>query len=90
MLCPPEHVSLFSARAMRELAKQCNLELLLYRSFSGVSWHNVMSYFQKMGWMRSAAGRIVVIPIACLAVTAFRLFDWMKRGSEIEVYLRKA
>lgn len=94
MLCPPEHLSLFSRRSLQMLAGRYGLEPVRFRSFSNLKRRNL-----ERGVFRYLLGRVPVpewiwrgmssvAAVAMLPLSA--AMDAAGLGSEMEVVFRRS
>lgn len=92
MVCPPEHLCLFSRKSLVRLGKRLNLQLVYVRSFSNLRRENL-----RRGLERYVFGRVLPSPFSSwlsgLCSTLLqpfpRVIDTVGMGSEIEVIFRK-
>jgi SAM-dependent methyltransferase len=84
MLCPPEHLRLFSRASLRRLAEEHGLAEIHYESFSNLDRESLASGFHRLG-MGSALSRFAAGSLGWAPALVDRL-GW---GSEMVVAFRK-
>lgn len=93
MLCPPEHLSIFSRKALTIVAERFALEVIHFRSFSNLGWRSISRGLSRyvfdalqmpkmMSTCLSASLGLVMLP-------GMALMDRSGTGSEMEIFFRK-
>jgi SAM-dependent methyltransferase len=93
MICPPEHLSLFSRQSMTVLEERLGFKILSFRSFSNLKKENL-----ERGLLRYVFGPIALpgvvtgwlsSMIAVMLLPLPKVMDTMGIGSEMEVVMRR-
>lgn len=92
MICPPEHLSLFSRKSIMMLGRRVGLKMIRFRSFSNLKIENLerglcQFVFEPMGFPEPAKNRFSSF-IAAALVPLAKVMDAMGFGSEMEVVFR--
>jgi len=94
MLIPPEHLSLFTRRSLRQLAAEFGLEEIAYRSFSNLgaaslaSGLSILLFHRRIGEVGPLFRGLVFLAAISVAWLP-RLIDKLGWGSEMEVIFRR-
>lgn len=92
MICPPEHISLFSKQSIMMLGRRLGLEMIRFRSFSNLKKENLerglfhivfgpMAVPNSVGRKLSSLLAVAILPLP-------KLMDVMGLGSEMEIVFR--
>jgi len=86
MICPPAHISIFSRTSLCILARRLGLQLIRFRSFSGISSRNVHTNMARL--LPPALAKPLAIGLSPIAVLLARSIDFAGLGTEMEVAFR--
>lgn len=90
MLCPPEHLSLFTRDSLLELGKSFQLIPVSFRSFSGLEADNIARGIARFLLGRATLATRWPVQLAARAlVPAAVLTDWVGLGTEMEMIFQK-
>jgi len=93
LICPPEHLSLFSKESMDLLGKRFGLQLLHFRSFSNLKKENLARGLDRFIIGRASPKWMAGAISSCIAAWLQHIPDLIDRlgcGSEMEIVFRKA
>jgi len=93
MICPPEHLSLFSRESLIRIAQIHGLEVIHYSSFSNLTSASLASGLARRLWGREmeaigGAGRTILRGVGFTAAWIPWLIDRAGLGTEMQVILR--
>lgn len=86
MICPPDHLALFSRRGLSTLLGAARFDPVRWTSFSGLGREQLQRGFQRFLLGPSLPGRAVARGLATVAELPMRLIDRAGLGSAFEVY----
>ena len=93
MLCPPEHLSIFSKQSLQILGKELGLEMINFQSFSNLAKENLerglFRYVFGSTPLPDAAAKQLSSLLAIAISPLPKVIDAMSLGSEMQVVLRK-
>jgi len=93
MICPPEHLSLFSKKSIKLLGARFGLQLIYFRSFSNLRKDNLKRGLDRFvfGQTRpTSVGSTLSSFFATLLQPLPRMVDALGLGTEMEIVFRKA
>ncbi len=88
MICPPEHLELFSRRGLVTLLDRGGFDLLELRSFSNLGRERLENGFRRYALGDSAAAKRAAGLLAIVAEQPARLIDALGLGISFEAYAR--
>ena len=86
MVCPPDHLALFSRRGLATLLGRARFDPVRWTSFSGLGREQLQRGFQRFLLGASLPGRTLARGLASVAELPMRLLDRAGLGSAFEVY----
>jgi SAM-dependent methyltransferase len=86
MVCPPDHLALFSRRGLSALLAAARFDPVRWTSFSGLGREQLRRGFQRFGLGSSLPGRALAHGLAVAAELPVQLMDRAGFGSAFEVY----
>ncbi len=86
MVCPPEHLTLFSRKGLAALLGGARFDPVRWTSFSGLGREQLRRGFQRFLLGGSLPGRAVASGLAAVAEMPVQLMDRAGLGSGFEVY----
>ena len=86
MVCPPEHLTLFSRKGLAALLGGAHFDPVRWTSFSGLGREQLQRGFQRFLLGASLPGRAVASGLAVVAELPVQLMDRAGLGSGFEVY----
>jgi SAM-dependent methyltransferase len=92
MLCPPEHLSLFSRMSLQILGVECGLEPVYFRSFSNLSRAKLKRGLRRFvldSFLPLRLAEVLAEKMSWILQGVPHLVDRMGMGSELEVIFRK-
>lgn len=94
MICPPEHLSLFSRKSIMILGRRLGLKIIRFRSFSNLEKENLERGLFRFVFGPMAIPAAVGMKLSSLLAVAIlplpKVMDAMGVGSEMEVVFRRA
>lgn len=86
MVCPPDHLALFSRRGLTTLLGSARFDPVRWTSFSGLGREQLRRGFQRFLLGESLPGRALASGLAVAAELPMQLMDRAGLGSAFEVY----